>query len=219
MWGESGNTSNGATTATSCGVGTMPRKPTNARVCECGETCFAYTSFVWIAVVDKEDSWLLEQYKWSATGISLDGHWYAKSRRYAEETGKSNQLHRAVTGHKWEMVDHANNWGHDCRKSNLREANSITNNRNRRRRISVGANGSRFKGVSRSLKKWKALISIDGQRVYLGTFSDEVSAACAYNLAAIEHHGEFASLNQIGPIECEPPTIFEGMAVGLIRRA
>jgi hypothetical protein len=197
----------------------MPRKPTNARVCECGDTCFAYTSFVWIAIVDAEDGWLLEEYKWSATGRSLDSYWYAQSKRYAKETGKGDKLHRTITGHQWEMVDHINNWGHDNRKCNLRETNPTTNNRNRRR-VDAGLNGtSQYKGVYWVNKKWRARIVVDGQHIQLGGFDDEVSAACAYNLAAIEHFGEFARLNQIGPVECEPPSIFEGMAMGLRRRA
>jgi hypothetical protein len=97
------------------------RKPTDARECECGKTLFAYTSLVWIAIVDVEDGWLLRDYKWNATGKSLDRVFYAKSWRYGKVTGKSGRLHQAVTGHQYKQPHHKDGNGHNCMKGNLRE--------------------------------------------------------------------------------------------------
>ena len=76
----------------------MPRKPTNATLCECGLTCFAPTTLWCVAIVDAEDAWLLERYKWTASTSGRDQVFYAKSMRYQRETGKSDKLHQAVTG-------------------------------------------------------------------------------------------------------------------------
>ena len=174
------------------------RKPTNAMHCVCRKHCFAYTSQWWIAIVSREDSHLLEEYKWRACGQYLDGNWYAQSKRYARETGKSESLHRAVTGHQWEMVDHINRNGHDCRRENLRESDPTRNAQNKRR-CDAGVNGSsRYKGVSRVPSgKWSARIRIDGWLKWLGTFDDEAQAGLAYNNAALQYFGEYAYLNKI----------------------
>ncbi len=62
-------------------------------------------------------------------------------------------------------------------------------------RKTVGAAASRFKGVSKSRSRWQARIKVDGQAIYLGVFIDEEKAARAYDVAAREHFGEFASVN------------------------
>jgi hypothetical protein len=58
---------------------------------------------------------------------------------------------------------------------------------------------SQYKGVcwNGKRRKWIAQISAAGSKKYLGCFDDEVSAAQTYNKAAVEIHGEFASLNFI----------------------
>src|SRR5262245_11900952 len=97
-------------------------------------------------IVDVEDSWLLRDYKWTANARYLNHTFYAASNRYARETEKSPLLHRAVMGHAYEMTDHRNHNGHDCRRSNLRPSTNSENGWNKgppdiHRR-------SRFKGVS-----------------------------------------------------------------------
>jgi hypothetical protein len=58
-------------------------------------------------------------------------------------------------------------------------------------------NTSGYKGVDykRSDKKWRASISVNGKHLELGLFPDAELAAKAYNAAAIQYFGEFASIN------------------------
>lgn len=44
-----------------------------------------------------------------------------------------------------------------------------------------------------------AQITLSGQCKYLGNYRTEIEAARAYNNAALEHFGEHAYLNVIGP--------------------
>lgn len=61
----------------------------------------------------------------------------------------------------------------------------------------VNESSSGYKGVHRSRKKWHARITVNGRYTYLGTFTDKLDAARAYNAAAIRYHGESAILNVI----------------------
>jgi hypothetical protein len=58
-------------------------------------------------------------------------------------------------------------------------------------------NTSGFKGVSLHKKsnKYHANIMVNQKLIYLGSFTDPVEAAHAYDEAAKYHHGEFANLN------------------------
>jgi hypothetical protein len=97
----------------------------------------------------------------------------------------------------WPMtVDHIdNNPSNNC-PSNLRLATMRQQSQNC---TSVKGSSSRFLGVywQRGAGKWAAQIVADGKKKYLGMFTDEISAAIAYNKAAEEHHGEFANLNNV----------------------
>lgn len=56
----------------------------------------------------------------------------------------------------------------------------------------------KYKGVSKgSGKNYRARIKIDGKELRLGTFSDPIDAARAYDRAAKEFFGEFARLNGV----------------------
>jgi hypothetical protein len=144
--------------------------------CECGDHWFDKTTFVWTVLVSPEDAWLLQKYKWTATGRSLDAPWYPASKRYWKETGKSRLYHSIVDYPQ----AHINGWPMDNRRSNLRPASSI------------------YKGVRlRPKGKWEAGIAVNYVRFYLGTFSDECQAAIAYNVAAAYLHEEYAYLNKL----------------------
>ena len=61
-----------------------------------------------------------------------------------------------------------------------------------------------FRGVcknpkfpNRSSSPWRAIIGINGKSKHLGVYKDKEQAARAYNIAAYEHYGENAVLNDI----------------------
>jgi hypothetical protein len=147
------------------------------------------------ALVDDEDFERINQISWRAV---LD-----RRVLYATHDGDAGRssvmfMHRLVlNAPDGTLIDHINRDGLDNRKENLRFCSHIQNGRNR-----VKANGpstSKYKGVyfSSTVQKYRAELRINGRKVYLGTFSDEVLAAQAYNDGAIKYFGEFARPNII----------------------
>ena len=99
-----------------------------------------------------------------------------------------------VEGMTIDHVSHGDFGGLDNRIENLRLATRREQQGNRRKSVSTG---SKFKGVywhSRA-GKWAAQIHVNDHPEYLGVFSTEEAAACAYDVAAISRFGEFAKLN------------------------
>jgi len=93
------------------------------------------------------------------------------------------------------VCDHINGDGLNNRKVNLREASRAENSWNSGK--SRGVSRSKYKGPawdSRD-KRWEVRISVNGRRIYLGRFKNEVEAAKAYDAAAKKYHGRYANLN------------------------
>ena len=84
----------------------------------------------------------------------------------------------------------------DNRKSNLFLAGA--NVKTQKSKKALGKS-SIYKGVSynKLSKKWRALIKYDGKAYYLGTFTNEIKAAKAYDKAAKKFYGSVAYLNII----------------------
>lgn len=158
-----------------------------------------------VALVDDEDFEWLSQFKWHprAPDLKTGNHsFYActSARGQAESGSGSRKMHRFIVQGTGD-VDHINGDGLDNRRSNLRTCSSSQNSANSRK--SVHLKSSRYKGVSlrKREKKWVARIRKSGVLIHLGRFTEEISAALAYNAKALELFGEFAKLNIIDPQE------------------
>ena len=92
--------------------------------------------------------------------------------------------------------DHKDGDGLNNQLDNLRLATKEQQSQNTKKRNMTCS--SKFKGVcfSKRENKWKGYIDINGQRKHLGTFNFEISAAKAYNRAALANFGEFAVINK-----------------------
>jgi hypothetical protein len=117
---------------------------------------------------------------------------YAEYCEYKKGSRVRIPLHRLIMGELDPniIIDHKNGNSLDCTRSNLRRATHKQN-------VSSAApikGTSDHKGVHfhKNLKRWVARITVEGRRLYLGSYSDELEAAAAYARAARNEHGEFA---------------------------
>lgn len=170
------------------------------------------------ALVDEDLFDQLNQSKWHWTSAGTSAGHAAK-----DDDRERVFLHRVVLGvcDDRVFVDHRDNNGLDCRRSNLRVASRQQNSINREK--FVGAPGrkftSRYKGVidrskhytreyQRKITKkaidypWIARIRVNKKLIHLGRFATELEAARAYDAAALQHFGEFARPNF--PTEIHP---------------
>lgn len=142
-------------------------------------------------IVDDEDYELMSRFKWS---------WSPSPRRgslgfvSAVTTPAKMILGKHIAEQGLE-IDHMDGDVLNNQRDNLRPCTRQENQRNSR---SKNGSSSRYKGVSwnKQSKNWQACIN-DPRQIYLGKFDDEVDAARAYNVAAREHFGKFAKLNDV----------------------
>jgi hypothetical protein len=147
------------------------------------------------AIVDPEDFERLNKHKWYATRCK--NTFYA-GRCYSIRNKKNYiMMHREVIDPPAHLdIDHINHNGLDNREANLRPATRAQNSANKLI-IKRKGSSSKYKGVNwnKRKKNWRVRICINGRRIFLGYFDDEIQAAKAYDKAAKKYHGEFASLN------------------------
>ena len=102
------------------------------------------------------------------------------------------RLHRHLTGaSKGQVVDHINGNPLDNRRANLRICTSAENRRNSKL---YSHSKSGLKGVyfDKQKNRWRARITVNYRRMFLGNFGTKEEAHAAYWQAAQEHHKEFA---------------------------
>ena len=134
--------------------------------------------------------------------IGLGYKWYCSASGYAVRIhGRENRvvwtLHRLIIDCPDGMeVDHIDGDKLNNQRSNLRICNKTQQQGNRNGSRKTGFKGTIYRGRNR-YRKWEAYITKKGKVETLGSFSSEVDAAKAYNVAATEHFGEFARLNKV----------------------
>lgn len=150
------------------------------------------------AVVDAEDAEWLSGHRWYLSNTG-----YAVRDEHKNGAKRSVLMHRVVLGlERGGVADHINRNKLDNRKANLRLADHSRNGANRSKVHRKNGTSSAFKGVSldrRSFhwreKVWEAYIWVDRKKSRLGRHRSEVSAARAYDEAALKYYGTFACLN------------------------
>lgn len=151
-----------------------------------------------VAWIDDEDWELVSQYKWFARTAG-SGIFYANTS-LPRNLGNQRCLimHRLImNAQPGQIIDHRDGNGLNNQKENLRFCTQMENLQNKH----VGYGTSKYKGVAwyKAYSKWCAEITHNKKRISLGYFDTEEEAALAYNKAALELFGEFASLNFITP--------------------
>lgn len=147
-------------------------------------------------LVDACDYEMLNQWKW--TPLKLRHTTYAYRRMRVNGRPKKVYMHRQILAAPVGFeVDHRDLNGLNNQRSNLRLCSHAQNNSNKRKR--KRGKTSQFIGVYKrtGTRYYVAQITCNLINRYLGIFDNENDAARAYNLAAKELHGEFASLNLI----------------------
>ena len=127
----------------------------------------------------------------------VQSHTWSVARGHVRTTidGRSVYLHQLLLGRSRDReIDHINGDKMDNRRCNLRPVTHAQNNQNKglRRDSTTGYKGVCFDKRS---GKYLAYINANGKRTYLGLFDDKLSAAYAYDTAALQLHGEYARPN------------------------
>jgi hypothetical protein len=145
-----------------------------------------------VAVVDDEDFAYVSQFRWFAT--KGPHTWYARRKVSINGRQFGILMHRELLdAPKGILVDHIDHDGLNNLRINLRLCSQAENQHNQRPRC---GGTSQFKGVFLTDQgKWHAQLRIKDRRLHLGHHATEEAAARAYDAAAREIFGMFASLN------------------------
>ncbi len=157
------------------------------------------------ASVDAEDFEYLNQWSWRAVRNGVGGFYAVWNHRVDSilelpvSAPPDISMARVILGLRCVDSQEADHINHDTlnnKKSNLRRCTHSQNCANRK--IMLG-NSSKYKGVfwHKQSKKWQAQIKVNQKLIYIGIYTNERTAAFAYNLVAKKHFKKFACLNKI----------------------
>jgi hypothetical protein len=151
-----------------------------------------------ITTVDAVDADLITDFNW--TLLLSKGKYHLQRSQRIDHKQHTFYLHHEIMKRmngpipKNRVVGHRDNDTLNNVRSNLVLRTHTESNQTRSLNTS---SKSGYKGVSADRGQWMARITVNGERQFLGTFSEKEDAAAAYNTAAKEHFGERARLNII----------------------
>ena len=145
-----------------------------------------------VVLVDDSDLPLLIRWRWYWCRNARGG--YAYGRSINNPGRRHSYMHRVLMNPPADKdVDHINGDGLDNRRANLRicsRGQNLAHGRNR------GSSGG-YRGVYRvsGSVRYEAKIGVNGSRFRLGSFLEAIEAAKAYDRAARQAFGVFATTN------------------------
>ncbi len=148
----------------------------------------------YVTQVDDADYDELMGFKWHSMKDRNTVYAVRNTKLPNGKTSSFNMARHLLNTPKGFQSDHRDGNGLNNQRFNLRVCTRLENGRNRKRQHN---NTSGYKGVCwhKIHKKWITTIRLNNKRIYLGYYFCIVKAAKAYDKAACELHGEFASLN------------------------
>lgn len=134
-----------------------------------------------MALVDDNIFDVIGHLKWTAQKRKNNLFYAVRHFRRLDGSRDLMYLHHVVTGFPLHnmKVDHKDGNGLNNQKDNLRIVTTRGNGQNQ----SSHRNGNKLLGATydKQLKKWRAQILINGDKIRLGSFNTELEASNAYN--------------------------------------
>jgi hypothetical protein len=138
------------------------------------------------ALVDAADAEWICAWNWSAMwNLNTKSFYAVRKEKCADGKKRLVYLHRAIEGSGSVVVDHRNHRTLDDRKSNLRDANYVSNQVNRRM---DKRNRSGYKGVFKVGSRYRCSFRNKNR----GTYATPEEANARYLEVAREEFGDFA---------------------------
>ena len=141
-------------------------------------------------LIDESDLGLLTQHKKGYWCFKLSNDGSVVIKGTGEDSDRLVKLHRLIMGSPAGNVRHINGNNLDNRRENLR----ICLDLGYQKKVS-GFGLSRFRGVSKNGKNWKAVINYNRVAIRLGNYDTEEDAALAYDAKARQLGCGFRFLN------------------------
>jgi hypothetical protein len=146
--------------------------------------------------IDGEDFDKIKNHNWHL--LKQKHGFYVATNIRINGKQKTMLMHRVIfNSPEGFEIDHINHNKLDNRKENLRICTRAENCRNRTK---YNETFSKYKGISfddRRISKYIVRIIVNAKCLYIGSFTNDIDAALAYNNAALKYHGEYAYLNEI----------------------